>query len=139
MLRIKTALAYLILLVVTVISPLQVRSETGASHGADKYPVKNDSASIKQAYSKPDLWDGRAVAVVGIIRSLVINTRGQPSLELGLEGTGNTTIWATWPLVKTDRMDSYVAVGQRLRVLGWLRDTNEWSKVTRLDLPRQTL
>lgn len=100
-----------------------------------RYPVKNDPASIKQAYSKSAQSDGRSVSIEGAVKSIEFSRRGQPSIELAL---GNdTTIWATWPLANTNGMEPFLRVGERLRVLGWLRDSVAWSKVTQLDLPRQ--
>ncbi len=102
-----------------------------------RYPVKNDSASIKAAYLQSAQWDGRAVAVEGVVKSIETDARGHPSIELVLAIVGNTTIWATWPLTNTIGMDAFLRVGEKLRVLGWLRDSIAWSKVTHLDLPRQ--
>jgi hypothetical protein len=105
---------------------------------AKRYPVKNDPVSIKEAYSKSAEWEGRAVSVEGAVKSIETNARGQPSIELAMGSTGDTTIWATWPLInKHNGMDSFLRVGERLRVLGWIQDTAAWSKVTHLDLPRQ--
>jgi hypothetical protein len=102
-----------------------------------RYPIRNDPISIKEAYSKSEQWEGRAVAVEGAVKSVETNARGQPSIELVLGSIGDTTIWATWPLMNTNGMDSFLRVGEKLRVLGWMRDTTTWSKVTHLDLPRQ--
>jgi hypothetical protein len=102
-----------------------------------RYPVKNDSNSIKAAYSQPAQWEGRAVAVEGTVRSTDTDARGHPSIELALETIGDTTIWATWPLTNTTGMDSFLRVGEKLRVLGWVRDSVAWSQLTHLDLPRQ--
>lgn len=102
-----------------------------------RYPVKHSQAAIKEAYSKPELWDGRAVAIEGTVRSVETNARGQPSIELTLGMDGNTTIWATWPTANGKGMSRFLQVGERLRAFGWLRDTAEWSKVIRWDLPKQ--
>ena len=102
-----------------------------------RYPIKNDPSSIKDAYSQSAQWEGRAVAVEGTVRSTETDARGHPSIELVLGAVGNTTIWVTWPLTNTTGMDSFLRVGEKLRVLGWVRDSIAWSKVTHLDLPRQ--
>jgi hypothetical protein len=102
-----------------------------------RYPVKNPPASIEQAYSHAAEWEGHAVAVEGNIKSIEIDNRGHPSIELALVPDGVTTIWATWPLTNNKGMDSFLRVGERLRALGWIRDSVAWARVTRLDLPRQ--
>lgn len=102
-----------------------------------RYPVKNDQISIKEAYSESAQWEGRAVSVEGTVKAIETNARGQPSIELAVGIAGDTTVWATWPLVNTNNLGSFLRVGERLRVFGWMRDTVAWSKVTRLDLPRQ--
>jgi hypothetical protein len=102
-----------------------------------RYPVKNDQISIKEAYSNSAQWEGRAVSVDGTVGSIETNARGQPSIELVIGSVGNTTIWATWPLTNTNGMDPFLRIGERLRVLGWMRESVAWSKVTHLDLPRQ--
>ena len=102
-----------------------------------RYPVKNDQISLKEAYSKSAQWEGRAVSVEGTVKSIETNARGQPSIELAVGSVGDTTIWATWPLVNTNGMDSFLRGGERLRVFGWMRDSVAWSRVTHLDLPRQ--
>jgi hypothetical protein len=102
-----------------------------------RYPVKNDHSSIKEAYSNSAEWEGRAVSVDGTIRSIETNARGQPSIELAVGSVSDTTIWATWPLANTNGMDPFLRVGERLRVLGWMRDSVAWARVTHLDLPRQ--
>jgi hypothetical protein len=103
-----------------------------------RYPVKNDQISIKEAYSKSTQWDGRAVSVEGTVKSIETDFRGHPNIELAVGVVGDTTIWATWPLTNTNGMASlFLRVGEKLRVLGWMRDTVAWSKMTHLDLPRQ--
>ena len=102
-----------------------------------RYPAKNTSTSIKGAYSHAAEWDGRAVAVEANVKSIEIDNRGHPSIELALVPNGATTIWATWPLTNNKGMDSFLRVGERLRALGWVRDSIEWARVTHLDLPRQ--
>ena len=102
-----------------------------------RYPVKNDQISIKEAYSKPAHWEGRAVSVEGTVKSIETNARGQPSIELALGIVGDTTIWATWPLTNTNGMAPFLRIGEKLRALGWIRDTVAWTRVTHLDLPRQ--
>jgi hypothetical protein len=99
-----------------------------------RYPVKNDQVSIKEAYSKSQR-EGSAASIEGTVKSIEYSPRGQPSIELALGS--DTSIWATWPLANTKGMGNFLLVGERLRVLGWLRDSVAWSKVTRLDLPRQ--
>ena len=101
---------------------------------AKRYPVKNDQASIKEAHLKM-LRDGAAASIEGSVKSIEYSTKGQPAIELDLGG--DTRIWATWPLANTNGMATFLRVGERLRMLGWLRDSAAWSKVTRLDLPRQ--
>lgn len=100
---------------------------------ASQYPVKNDWLSIKEAYARSASWEGRAVSVEGTIKSIESNARGQPSIELAIDV--NTTVWATWPI--PHGMNNFLSVGERLRVLGWLRDSAAWATVTKLDLPRQ--
>jgi hypothetical protein len=102
-----------------------------------RYPVKTSPASIKDAYSRSAQWEGRVVAIEGAVKSIETNARGQPSIELAMGSMGETTIWATWPLVNTSGMDSFLRIGEKLRALGWMRDTVAWSRVTHLDLPRQ--
>jgi hypothetical protein len=101
-----------------------------------RYPAKNTS-TVKEAYSHTAEWEGRAVAMEGTIKSIEVDDRGHPSIELLLAQDGAMTIWATWPLTNTKGMDSFLRVGERLRVLGWLRDSVAWAKVTHLGLPRQ--
>jgi hypothetical protein len=100
---------------------------------ANRYPVKNDQKSIKEAYAKSEQWDGRAVSVDGVIKSIETDVRGRPSVELAVGA--DTTVWATWP--QPQGMDKFLSIGERLRVLGWLRDSAAWATVTKLDLPRQ--
>jgi hypothetical protein len=100
----------------------------------DRYPVKNGSNSIQEAYSKIAEWEGHAVSVEGLVKSIVMNPRRQPSIELSM---GGTTIWATWPLVADKNFESTVYIGERFRILGWVRSTSAWSKFTGLNLPRQ--
>jgi hypothetical protein len=98
-----------------------------------RYPAKNTSM-VKEAYSHAAEWEGRAVGVEGNVKSIEIDGRGRPSIELVLAHDGATTIWATWPLTNST---SFLRLGERIRVLGWLRDSTGWAKVTHLDLPRQ--
>jgi hypothetical protein len=141
---IKSSLQHIVSLILIVLWPVQVPAEDLAPLGdislpppEKRYPLKNDPISIKEAYSKSDQWEGRAIAVEGAVKSIQTNARGQPSIELALGSIGDTTIWATWPLANTNGMESFLRVGEKLRVLGWMRDTVAWSKVTHLDLPRQ--
>jgi hypothetical protein len=139
--KLRSPLRYLACPIFLVVWPLHVSAEDLVPLGKiplpspeKRYPVKNDQISIKEAYSNSERWEGRAVSIEGMVKSIETNARGQPSIELAV---GGTTIWATWPLVKTNGMDTFLSVGEKLRVFGWMRDTIAWSRVTHLDLPRQ--
>jgi len=101
-----------------------------------QHPVWNDAASVREAYKDPARWDGGAVAVEGKIVSILFNERGQPNIELilGREGE-DTNLWATWALPNSNY--PFLVPGQTLRMFGFFRETREWSKVTRAQLPRQ--
>jgi len=103
-----------------------------------RYPVKYDAASIQSAYSNPKQWDSRAASVEGTVLSVAFNQRQQPSIELALSTAPETTIWAPFPLIDQDqKMDPFLRVGARLRILGWLGETSRLPRDVRLDLPRQ--
>jgi hypothetical protein len=145
--RVRRLLCHIASIAIVVLLPLRVLAEStwiGSVPLRDipmpppqqRYPAKNGSISIKEAYSHPAEWEGRAVAVEGAVRSIETDAGGHPNIELVLEAD-ETTIWAIWPLTNTHGMDSFARVGERLRVLGWVRDSIAWAKVTHLDLPRQ--
>lgn len=103
-----------------------------------QYPVWNEAASVRESYKDPAGSDGRAVAVEGKVASVLFNERGQPSIELILGGEGeDTNLWATWALPNSNY--PFLVPGQTLRMFGFLRETTEWSKVTRAQLPRQNV
>lgn len=103
-----------------------------------RYPVTYDAASIQSAYSKPKQWDSRAASVEGTVLSVAFNQRQQPSIELALSSAPETTIWAPFPLIEQDqKMDPFLTVGTKLRILGWLGETSRLTRDVRLDLPRQ--
>jgi hypothetical protein len=140
--KLRSPLRYLASFIFVAVLPFRIIAEDRIPLGdiplpspEKRYPVKNDQISIKEAYSKSAQWEGGAVSVDGTVKSIETNTRGQPSIELGI--AGDTTIWATWPLANINGMASFLRVGERLRVLGWMRDSFAWSRVTHLDLPRQ--
>lgn len=145
--RARRSLCHIASIALVVLLPFKVLAEstwTGSVPLRDipmpppqqRYPAKNGSVSIKEAYSHPAEWEGHAVAVEGAVRSIETDAQGRPNIELVL-GADETTIWATWPLTNTTGMDSFLRVGEKLRVLGWVRDSVAWAKVTHLDLPRQ--
>ncbi len=99
------------------------------------YPIKSDAASIKEAYAHVERWDGRAVSVEATVKSVAMSVRGQPRLELAIDG--DTSIWAIWALTDTRGMSEFLAPGEKLRVFGWIVDSAVWTKSLQLDLPRQ--
>lgn len=112
-------------------------SKSPAPPPASPYPIKTDQGSIKVAYQHPVQWEGRAVAIEGVVKSIKFDSRNRPNFEFALGRGGKTTIWATWPLARSESMSSFLRPGARLRVLGWVRDSGAWSKLTHLQLPRQ--
>jgi len=140
--KLRRALRYLTPFIFVVLWPLQVAAQDHPTPLRDmpvpppekRYPVKYDEQSLKEAYSKPGQWEGRAISIAGTVRSVKRNAWGQPAIEIVV---GNTTLWATWPLVEPTDMRGLLKVGTELRALGWMRESVEWAKITNLNLPRQ--
>jgi hypothetical protein len=101
------------------------------------YPIRNDAVSIKEAYAQVERWNGRAVSIEATVKSVVANARGQPRLELAVDGGSDTSIWAIWALTDTKGMSTFLTPGEKLRVFGWIVDSVLWTKGLQLDLPRQ--
>jgi hypothetical protein len=98
-----------------------------------RYPVKNNHDSINDAYLHPAKWDGRSIAVQGTIKSILLSPNGQPSIELSVDNDQQTIIWAMSAFRMSDL--SFFQVGQELRAMGWLRDSETFGKAIHSNLP----
>ncbi len=134
----RNALATFLSLIILGLSPLPTLAESNLKRATplrsmplpplnQPFPVINFAKSIQEAYANPEQWDGHGVSIEGKIKSAITNSRGQPIIELSLDENSGTAIRVmfAFPI----KRQSFIRIGEPLRVMGWLRNASEWAKV----------
>lgn len=71
------------------------------------------------------------------VRATKTNSRGQPYIQFALGDADDTVLWGTWAIVQDRATSDFLSAGDRLRVFGWLQETQVWSQAIHEDLPWQ--
>ena len=100
-----------------------------------RFPVNNHAESIQDSYVNPQQWDGHSISLEGTIKSVTFNAKSQPSFELTLNDKADVSVWVVFP--QPVKPGSFLKVGERLRLLGWMHNASDWAKAVGVTVPTQ--